>query len=158
MFTVSSVHSELRDWYQAECSFSKVFMLCTFGGEALNQPLPILSLCTSHKILMVLYFSQLPVFSLLKVQNMPQLFYESKILRDEVFLWYLTELRHWALWKSWNYIWQISSSFLISTSTVSLASGISVSLVFCSMLNRKTDTTEGWPPPTPVLVMCMWKA
>lgn len=85
---MSSVLSELRDWCQTKCNFLKVFMLYTFGSRALNGLLHILCLCTSQKLLKGLYFSQLPAFSLLKFQNILQLFHKSKILRIEVFLWY----------------------------------------------------------------------
>lgn len=131
-------------------SLLEVFILYTFGWGTfrgvLHCAFALLRRCLWYCISVSFLYSLC-----WKFQNLHQLFYRCKILRDETFLWHLTEFRHWALWKSWKYIRQISSSYLICTPTGGLASGISVSLVFFSILNSKNDTPGGWPL---VLVMC----
>lgn len=107
-----------------------------------QRGLTVLCLCTSQKMFMVLYFSQFSLFPLLKFQSLLQLFYRSKILRDEMFLWHLTDSRHRALWKSWKYIWQISSSHLICTSTGYLASGICFLGIFQHTEQQERHTLE----------------
>lgn len=53
-----SFHSEMSDWYQTKSNCVEVFILHPLFKGTLNGLLPIVCLCTSQKLLMVLYFSQ----------------------------------------------------------------------------------------------------
>lgn len=56
--SLSSFDSELSDWYQTKSNCVEVFILHPFFKGTLNGLLPILCLCSSQKLLIVLYFSQ----------------------------------------------------------------------------------------------------